>query len=244
MGKQLAITVNNKHRIGKKLFITDNNGTYRKGKKAFLTVDGVHRLVYSSGTTWHKYNCTIDTIEKVVYDRVPVVEEVKSLSFWFLSVCGYYTFESSEGFLKDFSTVHTYYTEGEINSANLIGEYIVYNTEVWMILSIDSVSTSASNGRLSVTLTAKRVDQCDIASTDIYHVYSKGSTSYGTVEAEEGALPENGTLVDGSVADGYCILNVDGNLYYYWITDDESGTGEVNDSAELGIAVIGHMKLG
>lgn len=46
MGKQLAITENSKHLIGKKLYITDANGVHRKGVKAYLTVNGVHCLCY------------------------------------------------------------------------------------------------------------------------------------------------------------------------------------------------------
>ena len=50
MGNKIAVTDNGVHKIGKKLFITDENLVHRKAKKAFLTKDGVHRLVFSSGT--------------------------------------------------------------------------------------------------------------------------------------------------------------------------------------------------
>ena len=49
MGKQLAITENREHLIGKKLYITDANGVHRKGVKAYLTVNGVHILCYKGG---------------------------------------------------------------------------------------------------------------------------------------------------------------------------------------------------
>ena len=59
MGNKFAVTDNGKHKIAKKLFLTDENHVQRKARKAFLTKDGIHRLVYSSGTIWEKYNCEI-----------------------------------------------------------------------------------------------------------------------------------------------------------------------------------------
>ena len=46
-------------------------------------------------------------------------------------------------------------------------------------------------------------------------IYSKGTTSYGTISAETGTLPETGTLYSGSASDDYCIIEVDGTYYYY-----------------------------
>lgn len=44
--------------------------------------------------------------------------------------------------------------------------------------------------------------------------YSKGSY-YGTVVAPTGELPEEGTLIEGSIEEGYCILQIDTTTYYY-----------------------------
>jgi hypothetical protein len=45
--------------------------------------------------------------------------------------------------------------------------------------------------------------------------YSQGSTLYGTLEVEDGELPESGTLIEGSATESYCVLLVDSNHYYY-----------------------------
>jgi hypothetical protein len=45
--------------------------------------------------------------------------------------------------------------------------------------------------------------------------YNKGSVYYGTLRAEEGQLPETGTLVEGSAAEGYCVLQISSTYYYY-----------------------------
>lgn len=114
MGNKIAVTDNGVHKIGKKLFLTDENRIHRKARKAFLTKDGVHRLVFSSFTVWQKYNA-----------------------------------------------VQTSHYEGADDS------------------------------------------------------FSKGSTYYGEIEVEDGVLPEEGFLEDGSAYDSYCVLYVDGNYYYY-----------------------------
>lgn len=69
MSKRLTVTATGQHKIGKKLFYTDQNLIHREGKKAFLTVGGVHRLVYSSGTTWNKYSCEIQYNVDQHYER-------------------------------------------------------------------------------------------------------------------------------------------------------------------------------
>lgn len=49
MGKNLAITSGAKHMIGKKMYLTDSNLVHRAVKKAYLTLEGVHRLCYEAG---------------------------------------------------------------------------------------------------------------------------------------------------------------------------------------------------
>lgn len=51
MSNRLAITVDGKHKVGDKVYITDG-GVHRKVQNAYLTVDGKHRLAYTSGTKY------------------------------------------------------------------------------------------------------------------------------------------------------------------------------------------------
>ena len=69
MGKQLSVTEKGKSQVAKKLFITDENLVHRKAKKAFLTKDGTHRLVYSSGTVWEKWECDVYTRTYAVHTK-------------------------------------------------------------------------------------------------------------------------------------------------------------------------------
>lgn len=214
MGRQLAATINGVHKIGKRLFITDETLKHRKGKKAFLTVGGVHKLVYSSGVAWEKYSCNVSTETDETYERVTPSGETKTFTAWFLTAYYEYAFHDWGGFGGGLGNANEYIdTVEKANSVDLVGMYHITTEEAWEIISVDEVSESG--GKLNLKFTAKLVDQCELISSDTYNVYSKGSTSYGTVEADEGALPESGTLIEGSVADGYCVLEIDGTYYYY-----------------------------
>lgn len=190
MGKQLSVTEKGKSQVAKKLFITDENLKHRKGKKAFLTVNGVHRLVYSSGVMWQKYDCVhksgdyyLNSDDSLIGTTHTMVTDLGD------EVYGDYEFSPSEGFVGiDPITVES--------DDDAIGRYIVEPYEVYLIIDMWHTETADLCGKYKDS-------------------YSCGSTSYGTIEAEEGALPESGTLKDGSANDSYCILDINGTLYYY-----------------------------
>lgn len=206
MGTKIAVTKNGVHKIGKKLFLTDENHVHRKAKKAFLTKDGVHRLVYSSGTAWEKWECDVYTRTYADHTRTSYMvgnTTTDSLSFDML-LYENYDFDRWDGFGGAGNAHHATYADGTFGDF-VIGYYIVYETEVYKITSLNK-----TNGSVTCVI----VDACDVESYT-EHEYRKGSDYFGTVEAEEGALPEAGELVDGSPTGAYCVLYLTDDYYYY-----------------------------
>lgn len=241
MSKRLTVTANGQHKVGKKLFYTDKNLIHRKGKKAFLTVNGVHRLVYSSGTTWHKYNCEIQYDVAYHYERSTESDKLIGTTntrrlHYSNTLCREYGFSDRLGFVQVGQAFHFASIESVGNAA--IGAYILNTpTEAQKIISIDSFEGNY------YYVTYEIVDACEIFGTVTVAGYTKGSTSYGKIEVEEGTSPEAGTLIRGSVEEGRCVLEIDGTYYYYLINDIETDDNEANYSAKLDTAIIGSMKL-
>ena len=207
MSKRLAVTKDGRHKIGKKLFFTNENLVHRKVKKAFITQGGAHRLVFSSGTVWEKWSCKVEEDTSTIYTKT--AEGVGGIASDSLSVDSIiyqdYSFWVYGGFEGKGSMYHAGDNEGKITD-RIVGYYIVYETEVYKIISVDS-----ENG----DVTCEIVDACEEETVIAETTYSKGSITYGTLEAEEGELPEDGVLVDGSATDDHCVLEINGNYYYY-----------------------------
>jgi hypothetical protein len=231
MGKQLLITHNNQLISGKELFITDENSIYRKAKKAFLTVDGVHKLVYAleEGVKWTKYNCNIETeytfVQVSTRPYSATIGDTMSMTCTNRDAASQYYWDRTEGFTVGNDVYIN--TSSESSAAKGIGYYIgrVYINsgsyskvkEVWQIISLDSYyQETTETGRIvgHATYTIKAVALCEIESSTDY--YKPGKTSYGTIIASEGSLPEEGTLIDGSATDAYCVLLID-TIYYYYV---------------------------
>ena len=206
MGTKIAVTENGVHKIGKKLFLTDENHVHRKAKKAFLTKDGVHRLVYSSGTVWEKWECYVYTRTYAVHTKTSYM--VGNTTTDSLSVNDYiykdYSFWTYRGFEGEGSQYRVGDSNGNIRDW-IVGYYIVYETEVYKITSLDDAYGS---------VTCEIIDACDVERITEY-TYSRGYDNYGAVEAEDGELPEEGELVEGSATGEYCILKIGNNHFYY-----------------------------
>jgi hypothetical protein len=212
MKKQLAITdINKKHRVTEKLFVTDEAQKQRKIKKLFRTVNGIFRLIYSSGVIWEKYNCNLEIHTESLYvETTDGVGNITTDSLkWDDFVYGDYSFWEHGGFEGEGSRYQVGSSDGTISDW-VIGKYIVYETEVYKITSLDS-----ENGDVTCEIVAACVEEV-IEET----IYSKGSISYGMIEVDEGMLPERGTLVEGSYADGYCVLEIRGTYFYYVLQND------------------------
>ena len=211
MGTKIAITENGVHKIGKKHFITDENHTYRKVRKAFLTKDGVHQLVISSGKVWGKWECYCNTRNYSYYEKTSYM--VGNTFTDSLSASDYiyrdYSFWEYSGFSGEGSRYQVGYADGRIGDW-IVGYYIVYETEVYCITSLDD-----ANGSVTCVL----VDACT-KENHVEYEYHQGSDYFGTVEADEGALPEEGTLIEGSPEEWYCIVQVQDKYFYYKPTDN------------------------
>lgn len=195
MGNHIAITVNGKHETVKKLFITDENGKHRKVKKGFLTVGGKHKLVFAAGHDWAKYSCNF-----VPAHYAETGEGGSFASDWLdsdMMLFNSYDFSASEGYT---GTGAGYYSAG----AEAVGKYKVDQERVIKITSL------AAKGSI-LHYEGEVVASCEW----VEDAYSKGSTSYGKLFSDEGMLPESGTLLAGSVAEGYCVLEIGGVKYYY-----------------------------
>lgn len=206
MGTKIAVTENGVHKIGKKLFLTDENHVHRKAKKAFLTKDGVHRLVYSSGTVWEKWECYVYTRTYAVHTKTSYMVGNTTTDSLSVDDCIYkdYSFWTYSGFEGEGSQYRVGDNNGNIRDW-IVGYYIVYENEVYKITSLDD-----ANGSVTCVI----VDACDVEEI-VERTYQKGNDSFGTVEAEEGTLPEAGELVDGSPTGAYCVLYLTDDYYYY-----------------------------
>jgi hypothetical protein len=212
MGTKIAVTKNGVHKIGKKLFLTDENHVHRKAKKAFLTKDGVHRLVYSSGTKWAKYSCY--TVEvPTSYTRVSSsgnwsIGDTRTTRHYSLSYHTGYYFSSSDGF------VGTGYDDANSWEEVPSSFYMLSNEIVWKMISCKPIEDGSS---AFAEVTWECVGLCE-ANTETE--YRQGSASYGTIEAEDGELPEEGNLLDGSPTGGYCVLLSPTHALYYYVRGD------------------------
>ena len=240
MSKRLTVTADGQHKKAKKLFFTDENLIHREGKKAFLTEGGVHRLVYSSGTTWNKYSCEIQYNVDTHYERTDESNKLIGTTgtcsrHYSDTLIRDYEFSYYLGFVQVGMAFHFSNIESVGNTP--IGAYIIHysSTEVWKIISVDRFVNNL------YYVTYEIVDACEEFTNTTIEGYTKGATSYGEIEAEEGALPEDGTLIMGSVEEGRCVLEVNGE-YYYYITSEDDGN-LTSDSAKLDSAIIGSMKL-
>ena len=209
MGNKIAVTDNGIHKIGKKLFLTDENLVHRKAKKAFLTKDGKHRLVFSSGTAWEKWECYVYTRTYAIHTQtsygvgntITTSRRIDEKIYWAYSFWTYRGFEGKGSSL-------TFQTIGAVDEDDVVGMYIVYETDVYKISSLDGTSGDYYH------VTCEIVDACDVETIKEY-TYSKGYDNYGVVEADEGELPEEGELIEGSATSEYCILKIGDNHFYY-----------------------------
>ena len=212
MGNKIAVTDNGIHKIGKKLFLTDENLVHRKVKKAFLTKDGVHRTVFSSGVKWVKWECYVNVRRWSIFTEIS--ENVGDTITDSLNVDSViyrdYSFWQYGGYEGEGSRYRVGNSDGEITDW-IVGYYIVTPTAVYLITSLDSADGD---------VTCEIVASCEEEQHEETEYY-RGSISYDVIEVEEGKLPEEGYLRDGGVEDGYgyCVLyfnnSPDGEYYYY-----------------------------
>lgn len=209
MGKKLAITEKAHHVIAKKLFATDEKRVHRKVKKAFLTVGGVHRLAFSSGSVWTKHSCSVIDRTHSVYTRTS--ENVGETAFDSLRydsrLYTNYDFWMFGGF-EGVGSSHGFASIEDVDESSVVGMYIVRTHGVYEITSLDGIEGDYYN------VICKIVDACDEEVVEEF-TYTQGAEVFGTFEAEDGELPEAGELVEGSPTDEHCVLIINGEHFYY-----------------------------
>lgn len=194
-----------------------------------LSIDGVPlkelrangKLIWSALVKWEKYNCDVDSTRTYTYKDVDTndygsIGDSLTIEGDHKYASESYSFDESWGWsLRSPFRVIESYSTAVSQTGKYIGQHYDGSGCDW-IGQITSVDGNSSSWTMTVTLVAL----CELVSIETTYTYSQGSTSYGTVEADKGALPENGTLVEGSVADGYCVLEINGTYFYYVLKND------------------------
>ena len=193
----------------------EENGVIRKFHKAYKEVDGVARQVFLSETKWTKHSCDLTYRYSDPTDFSYESDFILSVAqFGTLRTYKSYTFSESAGFQCSGELVSravngimnsdyakfagTYYSSGDSSRIFRMGSNIRAG---WANDEMDYVKLYG--GRYVATSTKTAVGGV------------KGSKSYGTVSAEDGQLPEEGTLIQGSPNADYCVVLVGSNYYYY-----------------------------
>ena len=172
------------------------DGVARKIKKAYIGVDGIARLIYG-GVTWNKYSCTTSFFYR---------QEDPSAGLNSPHLDGV---ETSEFYSSvSWSETQGYILSGKVTLpvSSAAGYYTGHQAQVYKIVSV-SPSTE-----LGIKYIAQV--QCVGLATQ-YTSFSKGATSYGEITVDEASLPEEGTLMRGSIDGNYCVLRVNNTYYYY-----------------------------
>lgn len=198
------------------------NNVSRKVKRGYIGVDNVARHCYSARSVWNKYSCDY---YREYYEREETNEPETMYNHTYgcgfpMNVTREYTFHSYTGYAVRLSsvTIPNPPTLEDIAEA-FVGTYYVnsWSSEqfVYRIDSITSFEAPNANGYGYFRCEGTVIERCWFVPAQYY----KGSISYGNVIVEEDDLPEEGTLVEGSIDEGYCVLQV-GSTYYYYILED------------------------
>lgn len=207
------------------------DGVARKLTKGYVGVDGVARECYSSSSNkvnkvWAKYSCNC---ELAYYTENEPYERTVTRSFAFDNTAS--GGGNNDG-IQYLSTGYSFSSYG-YSAVDRVGRYIssptiedIANATVGYYHVLTTTSGHSSAALVQEVVSISSIDEGtgfgyvnvnELYREATYHpaIYRKGSTSYGNVTALEGELPEEGTLVNGSVDGTYCVLSIDGTYYYY-----------------------------
>lgn len=196
MSKGTYIGIDNKARKVTKCYI-GINGIARKIKKAYIGVNGIAQAIFG-GVTWKKYSADMhreyyQTQDNTGWTRTGYIY-TDTTTFY-----SGYSFSESNGF--------TFTGAQELSPFDAVGMYWYHNEfGVDQVVSAKAISTSPIGHEVTYT----RVASCNNRDW-----YTKGTTYYGEVTADEDSLPEEGTLHEGSIEGDYCVININGTDYYY-----------------------------
>lgn len=154
------------------------------------------------GVKWLKYSCNAVTTK--TYSQKPPEyvtpgyaprTRTNSSSY---SVYTGYTFSEKSGFE---GTGHTM-----CRGNALSGYYEVSDTQVVRYANETNNGNGTTNYSCPIIAEASEYSKT---------TYSKGGTDYGAVYVDKNELPESGQLIEGSASGSYCVIKVNGTIYYY-----------------------------
>lgn len=186
---------------------TEIKSVAKRVKRAYVgDSNNKARLWMFEGVTWRKWSCDYSErsetwYEEVNSDGMHSIGDTATVTWggptWY--GCTDYGFSRDEGYYA--------IDNSKVSIEDMVGMYDVSSDSV--ILVLDMVPTGGDWYDVTWEYVA-------LAKGYYYPAtYSKGSIDCGTVYAQDGDLPESGTLVKGSASDSYCVVEVDGTYYYY-----------------------------
>lgn len=188
------------------------DGIAREISKGYKNIDGVAREYFSNGVVWEKFNCTRSVKSYGNYVEMPDHSQVGQQTELNTSpnvsrAYPEYSFSSSNGYKGEGTSV----TMSTTGTSQLVGMY--YLSKASGVSRVyELVSVIYNNSRLNLTCICRGYAQGEALS----YTYQKGTTSYGTITLQEGEMPTEGTLIEGSIEDGYCVRK-QGSTYYYYV---------------------------
>lgn len=186
------------------------DGVAREISKGYKNIDGIAREYFSNGVVWEKYDCMWSTEDFIIHENpswggtmlIPhgdFYEGYETSEHYGVEGVGESIYRDADGSQGDpTDAFDLYFIDEDVDLPNHIMDYEVYRvfemTEYYGYIYF--------HGEFVVS-----------ARASIY--FEPYSTSLGTVVTEDGAIPDNGTLIDGSPQDSYCVVQKSGKLYYY-----------------------------
>lgn len=194
------------------------DGVSRRVKSGYVSADNVVKNVFRPSVVWKKYNATLGNVYVMgapyTVTNYNIVDSYTSgYTTGYAETYSSYTFSSTDRFkgVGEKSTAVYGQTVSELNS-ELEGRYYVssFGSSLIRITAVTSIEAPTDS---TSYYTARVTGEC--TPTTEKNAYLMGSTSYGEITVPEGQLPEEGTLIEGSADDNYCVLQVNGIYYYY-----------------------------
>lgn len=186
-------------------------GIAREVSKGYTNINGVAREYYSNGVVWRKYSCLYEIGSYTFYPS-----DSTSILSWHSGGFFYpsYTFHESSGFTGEGDPI--YRNPGATNAADVIGMYSIQFSKDWRGLTFHQQVFEVKNIQTEGGSAVFLIQEVAEAEAPVSN-FEQSPGHNGDVIAEEGALPEEGILIEGSPQDSYCIVvpRGDSEPYYY-----------------------------
>lgn len=197
------------------------DGVYRKVKAAYDPVDGVHRKYFSSDARWQKWSCR--EIETIGDEHVYHLE--KTAVAWANRETTFYATRTKD------PDAGCYYVSDPVTL--VITDEETANEAIGLFDPIYVQAGGKVTGSCDELIAFHSIEPDYSSYPTMYQVffeaigsyypksyeYRKGNTCYGEITAPDGALPEDGTLIEGSANGSYCVLKI-GSTYYYYVKEE------------------------